>query len=139
MSNKVIWITGGSSGIGKALAYKFANEGWQVAISARREELLNEISKSSNNIHSFPLDVLNSDKCKDVFNKIINKFENIDIAFFSTGIHDPKSEKKLDLEKIRKIMETNFFGTINSVNSVYNYFKEKKIRAYFNSFLCCRI
>ena len=45
MSNKVIWITGGSSGIGKALAYKFANEGWQVAISARREELLTEISK----------------------------------------------------------------------------------------------
>ena len=126
MGNKVIWITGGSSGIGKALAYKFANEGWQVAISARREELLNEISRSNNNIHSFPLDVLDSEKCKEVFNKIIKNFENIDIAFFSTGIHDPKSEKKLDLEKIRKIMETNFFGTINSVNSVYNYFKEKK-------------
>ena len=39
MNNKVIWITGGSSGIGKALAHKFANEGWQVALSARREEL----------------------------------------------------------------------------------------------------
>ena len=126
MSNKVIWITGGSSGIGKALAYKFASKGWQVAISARREELLNEISNSNNNIHSFPLDILDSEKCKDVFNKIINKFQNIDIVFFSTGMHDPKSEKKLNLEKIRKIMETNFFGTINCVNSVYNYFKEKK-------------
>ena len=126
MDNKVIWITGGSSGIGKALAYKFANEGWQVAISARREELLNEISKSNNNIHGFTLDVLDSEKCKDVFKKIINKFKNIDIAFFSTGIHDPKSEKNLNLEKIRKIMETNFFGTINCVNSVYSYFKEKK-------------
>ena len=82
MSNKVIWITGGSSGIGKALAYKFANEGWQVAISARREELLTEISKSNNNIHSFPLDVLDSEKCKDVFNKIVGKFGNIDIVFF---------------------------------------------------------
>ena len=126
MNNKVIWITGGSSGIGKALAYKFANEGWQVALSARREELLNEISKSNNNIHSFPLDVLDVEKCKEVFNKIVNKFKNIDIAVFSTGIHDPNSEKKLDLDSIRKIMETNFFGTINSINSVYNYFKEKK-------------
>ena len=126
MNNKVIWITGGSSGIGKALAYKFANEGWQVALSARREELLNEISKSNNNIHSFPLDVLDVEKCKEVFNKIVNKFENIDIAVFSTGIHDPNSERKINLESIRKIMETNFFGTMNSINSVYNYFKDKK-------------
>jgi short-subunit dehydrogenase len=126
MNNKIIWITGGSSGIGKALAYKFANEGWQVALSARREELLNEISKSNNNIHSFPLDVLDVEKCKEVFNKIISKFENIDIAVFSTGIHDPNSERKLNLESIRKIMETNFFGTMNSINSVYNYFKDKK-------------
>ena len=126
MNNKVIWITGGSSGIGKALAYKFANEGWQVALSARREELLNEISKSNNNIHSFPLDILDVEKCKEVFNKIVSKFENIDIVVFSTGIHDPNSEKKLNLENIRKIMETNFFGTMNSINSVYNYFKEKK-------------
>ena len=126
MNNKVIWITGGSSGIGKALAYKFANEGWQVALSARREELLNEISRSNNNIHSFPLDVLNVEKCKEVFNKIVSKFKNIDIAVFSTGIHDPNSERKLNLESVRKIMETNFFGTINSVNSIYNYFKDKK-------------
>ena len=126
MNNKVIWITGGSSGIGKALAYKFANEGWQVALSARREELLNEISKSNNNIHSFPLDVLDVQKCKEVFNKIVTKFENIDIAVFSTGIHDPNSERKINLESIRKIMETNFFGTMNSINSVYNYFKDKK-------------
>ena len=43
MNKKTIWITGGSTGIGKALAIKFANKGWNVAISARREELLNEI------------------------------------------------------------------------------------------------
>ena len=126
MNNKVIWITGGSSGIGKALAYKFANEGWQVALSARREELLNEISKSNDNIHSFPLDVLDVERCKEVFNKIVTKFENIDIAVFSTGIHDPNSERKINLESIRKIMETNFFGTMNSINSVYNYFTDKK-------------
>ena len=43
MNKKTIWITGGSTGIGKALAIKFAKEGWNVAISARRENLLDEI------------------------------------------------------------------------------------------------
>ena len=61
---KNIWITGASSGIGKALAIKFANEGWQVAASARRESLLKELSNQYTNIQSFPLDVTDSDKCK---------------------------------------------------------------------------
>jgi len=123
---KNIWITGASSGIGKALAIKFANEGWQVAASARRENLLKELSDKHKNIHSFPLDVIDGDKCKSVFNSITQKFENIEICVFGTGIHDPNSEKKLNVEKIRQIMEINFFGTINSINAVYYYYKDKK-------------
>ena len=124
--NKKIWITGASSGIGKALAIKFANEGWEVAASARRENLLKELSDQYPNIQSFPLDVTNSDECKSVFKNIIQKFENIEICVFGTGIHDPKSEKKFNLEKIKKIMEVNFFGTMNTINSIYDYYKEKK-------------
>ena len=123
---KNIWITGASSGIGKALAIKFANEGWQVAASARRESLLKELSNQYTNIQSFPLDVTDSDKCKSVFKDIVEKFENIEICVFGTGIHDPKSEKKFNLEKIKKIMEVNFFGTMNSINSVYDYYRERK-------------
>jgi len=59
MSKKTIWITGASSGIGKATAMKFAAEGWKVIISARRTELLNELSKNEN-IYSYPLDVTNT-------------------------------------------------------------------------------
>ena len=126
MNNKVIWITGASSGIGRSLAIKFANEGWQVAASARRENLLKELNDEKPNIHPFPLDVTNHEKCITVFNEVIKKLNNIEICVFCTGIHDPKSEKSLNLEKIKKIMEVNYFGTINSINSVYNYFKEKK-------------
>ena len=43
MNKKTIWITGGSTGIGKALAIKFASKGWNVAVSARRKNLLKEI------------------------------------------------------------------------------------------------
>ena len=126
MVDKVIWITGASSGIGKALAIKFAKKGWKVAISARRENLLNEIAKTYNNIFPYPLDVTDSNKCELVFNSIKERFKNVDISVFSTGIHDPKSEKSLDLNKVRQIMEVNFFGTINSVNAVYKYYKERK-------------
>ena len=123
---KVIWITGASSGIGRALSLKFANEGWIVAASARRENLLKELNEKNKHIHAYPLDVTDIEKCKSIFKKILDKFKNIEISVFSTGIHDPESEKKFSLEKIRKIMEVNYFGTINSINSVYDYYSEKR-------------
>ena len=126
MNKKTIWITGGSTGIGKALAIKFANEGWNVAISARREQLLDEISNKYENISSFPLDVTNKSNCKEVFNLIINKFQNIDICFFSTGTWDPKKEKDIDVEQIENVFKVNFFGTLNSIKAVEEYFKNKK-------------
>ena len=123
---KVIWITGASSGIGKALSLKFANEGWIVAASARRENLLEELKELNENIHPFPLDVTNSNQCKAVFENIIKKFNDIEISVFCTGMHDPKSEKEFNLDKIKEIMEVNYFGTMNSINSVYKYYSEKK-------------
>ena len=123
---KIIWITGASSGIGKALAIKFAENGWIVAASARRENLLNELNQTNPNIYPFPLDVTEIENCKLVAKKIIDQFNNIDICVFGTGMHDPKSEKRFNLDKIREIMEVNYFGTMNSINSVYEYFSEKK-------------
>ena len=126
MNKKTIWITGGSTGIGKALALKFANEGWNVAISARRENLLKEIADTNANISSFPLDVTDKTKCKQVFEEIKNKFENIDICFFSTGTWNPKKEKDIDVEQIEDVFKINFFGTLNSIKAVEEYFKNKK-------------
>ena len=119
----VIWITGASSGIGRSLALKFAKEGWLVAASSRRENLLSELCNLNKNIYSFPLDVTDENQCKDVFNKILNQFKNLDICVFGAGIHeDPKSKKIFSLEKIKKIMNVNFYGVINSINSTYEYF-----------------
>ncbi len=126
MTNKVIWITGGSSGIGKSLAYKFANEGWQVAISARRENLLKEISESNEKIKSFPLDVTDKVRCKEVFEQIKNYYGDLDICFFSTGTWSPKEEKDIDVEQIENVFKVNFFGTINSIKAVEEHFKNKK-------------
>jgi short-subunit dehydrogenase len=123
---KKIWITGASSGIGRALAFKFAKEGWQVAVSARRKNLLEEMSSFNNNIFSFPLDVTDSKSCDDVFCQIKDKFIDMDMAIFCAGTHNPESEKNFNLQNIKKIMNINFYGTINCINPIYSFFKNKK-------------
>ena len=81
--NKKIWITGASSGIGKSLAIKFAREGWQVAASARRTKLLEELNQNDSNIHPFPLDVVNLENSNKVFKEILEKFEQINLCVFN--------------------------------------------------------
>ncbi len=124
-NKKIVWITGASTGIGKATALKFASKGWTVAVSARRNDLLDELCLLNSNIFSFPLDVTIEEDCKKTFEKIIEKFGDIDLCIFSTGIHDPDSEKEFNSKTIRKIIEVNFFGTMNTIGSIYNFFKNK--------------
>jgi len=124
-NQKKIWITGASSGIGKALALKFARENWLVAISARRIELLAELAQNEN-ISSFPLDVTNDDKVQETFSNILDEFADIDLCVFCSGAYDPKLEQEINKQQIRKIMNINFFGVLNCIKAVEHYFKDKK-------------
>jgi short-subunit dehydrogenase len=124
-NQKKIWITGASSGIGKAIAEKFANEGWRVAISARRDSLLKEIAKKKN-IDAFPLDVTKIKDAEIVFNKIIEEFDGIDICIFCSGVYNRKNEKEINIEQIKNTIDVNFLGTVNCVKTVEKYFKRKK-------------
>jgi short-subunit dehydrogenase len=122
---KKIWITGASSGIGKALAEKFAKENWKVAVSARRKEILDEMAQNEN-IFSYPLDVTNQKQISDIFSEIINDFGNLDLCVFSSGTYDPKLEQEINIEQNKFVMETNFFGVLYCIKSVERYFKDKK-------------
>jgi len=122
---KSIWITGASSGIGKALTEKFASEGWRVAASARRKEILDKISEHKN-IFSYPLDVTNQEQIKNSFEKIIKDFGNLDLCVFSSGTYDPKLEQGINIKQNKFVMETNYFGVLYCINSVEKYFKDKK-------------
>ena len=124
-NKKKIWITGASSGIGKALAEKFAAEGWKVAASARRKEILDKMSKHEN-IFSYPLDVTNQDQIKNSFEKIIENFNGLDLCVFSSGTYDPKLEQEINVVQNKFVMETNFFGVLYCIKAVENYFKNKK-------------
>jgi len=122
---KKIWITGASSGIGKAVATKFAQEGWKVAVSARRKELLDDLAKNPN-IFSFPLDVTKKSQVDSVFQDILKNFGDLDICLFSSGTYDPKTEQKIDPEKIKNVINVNFFGVVDCVKSVEGHFKNKR-------------
>jgi len=124
-NQKKIWITGASSGIGKALALKFAEENWQVAISARRKELLDELSLNEN-ISSFPLDVTDENLVEKSFSAILNKFKDLDLCVFCSGAYDPKLEREINKKQIKNIMNINFFGVLNCIKTVEDYFKNKK-------------
>ena len=125
-NQKKIWVTGASSGIGKALAEKFSLEGWRVAASARRKEILDKMS-SHENIFSYPLDVTNEEQVKNSFEKIVEDFDGLDLCVFSSGTYDPKLEKGINIKQNKFVMDTNFFGVLHCINSVEKYFKEKQV------------
>lgn len=124
-NQKKIWITGASSGIGKAVAEKFAREGWKVAVSARRKELLELLAKNEN-IFSFPLDVTDRNQIKKVFKNILEEFNDLDLCFFSSGTYEPKDEQSIDPDKIKNVMKVNFLGVIDCVKAVEDYFKNRR-------------
>ena len=124
-NQKKIWITGASSGIGKAVAEKFASEGWMVAASARRQEILNKMAENQN-IFAYPLDVIQKENVTKTFNNIIEDFKNVDICLFCSGTYDPKLEQEINIEQNKFVMETNYFGVLNCIKAVETYFKNKK-------------
>ena len=128
-NQKKIWITGASSGIGRAVAEKFANEGWKVAVSARRKELLDELAKNPN-IKSFPLDVTNRSQINEVFKNIKDGFGDLDLCLFSSGTYEPKDEQSIDPDKIKNVMNVNFLGVIDCVKSVEDYFKNRRSKGF---------
>ena len=124
-NQKKIWVTGASSGIGKALAEKFSLEGWRVAISARRKEILDKMA-SNKNIASYPLDVTNQNQINEISSRIIKDFGDLDLCVFSSGTYDPKLEQEINIKQNKFVMETNFFGVLYCIKSVEKYFKDKK-------------
>ena len=124
-NQKKVWVTGASSGIGKAVAEKFASENWKVAISARRTDILDEIAKNQN-IFAYPMDVTNQNQTEETFSKILKDFGDLDLCIFSSGTYERKSEKGLNVDNIKKVMEVNFLGVVGCVKTVQEYFQNKK-------------
>lgn len=123
--NKVVWITGASSGIGEALAYALAREGARLILSARRAEELDRVKKQTqlgeSDVLILPFDLAETSNASGWAAQVMNQFGRIDILVNNGGFSQRSYAKDTPIEIDRKIMEVNFFGTIALTKSVLPY------------------
>ena len=119
--NKIIWITGASSGVGEALVYAFDKEEAKIIISARRETELARVKnncKNSENIFVIPLDLEKHDEIPEKAKIVLEKFGKIDILFNNGGISQRSFAKDTVFEVDKRLMNINYFGTVRLTKEV---------------------
>lgn len=117
MKNKIIIITGASSGIGKALAVELAFIGSHLVLASRNIDELNSIKTQLENspgeIVTFQTDVGVDSECKSLVDYTIERFGRIDILINNAGISQRSLSKDTLLDVDKQLMNINFFGTVS--------------------------
>ena len=116
MKDKVIIITGASSGIGKALVFALAKNGNKLVLAGRNKgkltTVLQEINADNISAISIVTDVCKVQDCENLINKCITQFGRIDVLINNAGISMRGLFNESDLEVIQKVMNTNFWGAV---------------------------
>lgn len=125
LKDKVVWITGASSGIGEALARALAAKGARLVLSARREEELNKLAVSlglgERDVLVLPFDLNDTSAAGGLAARVVNHFGRIDILANNGGVSQ-RSEVLETTEQIeRMLMEVNYFGQVNLARAVLPY------------------
>lgn len=119
--NKVIWITGASSGIGKESAFQFYQAGAKLILSARSESKLLDLQKQlgdTERVAVIPLDLGSGSYFQLEVEKAYATFGKVDVLFNNAGVSQRSYTVETSIETDRKIMEINFFGTIALTKAV---------------------
>ncbi len=126
MKDKVIIITGASSGIGKALAFECARKGAKLILASRSGVCDPEIFEISSTIINFHTDVTKESDCESLIQKAIEKFGHIDVLINNAGISMRALFTEVNLDVIRQLMDTNFWGTVYCTKFALPYLLESK-------------
>jgi len=128
MQNKVVIITGASSGIGKALAEKYAAEGWKLVLAARRIERLHLLEEEFKNteILSVKTDVAVEEDCKNLIEQAVERFGKIDVLINNAGISMRAIFENVELSVLRHVMNVNYWGTVYCSKYALPYLLESK-------------
>ncbi len=121
-TNKVVLITGASSGIGRALAMQLARKGAAVGLLARRAEILNQVAESIESCGgralALPADVTDAAAVRDAVRELRQRFGPIDVLVANAGISVNTFVPDLCEKKIADLMNVNVLGVVNSVSAV---------------------
>ncbi len=137
VANKVVWLTGASSGIGEALAYALAARNARLILSARRKEELERVKGncppgSQANIRILPLDLSEASTLQLSTEAAIQIFGHVDILINNGGISQRSLVKDTSPDVHRRLMEVNFFGAIGLTTYLLPHFISRKSGHFVN-------
>lgn len=116
LKNKVVWITGASSGIGEALTYKMNQLGAKLIISSRKSEALYKVKTNCKgnplHIHVVPLDLENIASLTDIAAAAVKIYGHVDMIIHSGGVSQRSLAIDTDIKVAQRIMNINFWGTV---------------------------
>ena len=121
-SNKVVLVTGASSGIGRAMAVELARRGASVGLLARRRDLLeaavDEINEAGGRALALPADVTHADQVRAAACELRRKFGYIDVLVANAGVGGTTYAVDLCEKEVTKVIRVNVIGAVNSVTAV---------------------
>lgn len=120
-SSRNIWITGAGSGIGRSLALLYAAQGHKVVISGRSVDKLQQVaddaSSLAGNIVPVAFDVTDTSGVEQTTEQLSHYTEHLDLVILNAGTCEYIKNARLDPELFKRVMNTNFYGLINSINA----------------------
>lgn len=127
--NKVVWVTGASSGIGAEIAKQVAERGAKVILSARSEDKLKEVQKALPNSEEhmvLPLDLSQSEHFNSLVDQVLSNYNRIDVLVNNGGLSQRSEVHETPIEVDRRIMEVNYFGNVALTKAVLPVFRKQK-------------
>ncbi|MFL5788187.1 MAG: SDR family oxidoreductase [Flavisolibacter sp.] len=126
--NKVVAVTGGTEGIGKALVDQLLSVGAKVATCGRNHDKLYDLQSEypSYPLHTIVADVSNENDCRHFIESTIKVFGGIDILINNAGISMRALIKDASIDVIRRVMDVNFFGTVYCTKFALNSLIQRK-------------
>ena len=115
--DKVVWITGSSSGIGEATAYRFAQESAKLVLTALEEDILLKVkekclSLGAPSVEILPFDLSQTEQLEDLAARAWNSFGRIDVFYNNAGISQRGTTVDTQMSVIRKVMDVDYYAPV---------------------------
>lgn len=124
-SEKVVWITGASSGIGEALTYAYNNKNFKIVISARRKDALEKVKMNCTypeNVYVLPIDITLFDELPNKVQEAVHAFHKIDLLINNAGVSQRSLITDTNFDVYKKLMDVNYLGTVALTKALLPYF-----------------